>query len=95
MERDTLRHFEILNLRNCPWCKIPHLLAEISLSNYPRHQGSVCHHPLAAGTNIFMVIYHAGHNVLCLLTDDHLPLERNRKQHSVLGFESRFLFFLC
>jgi len=74
---------------------IPHLFAETSLSNHPGGQGSVCHHPLAAGRNLSVVIHCAGHNVVCLLTDNPLPLETHRKSISVLGFQSRFTFFPC
>lgn len=40
------------------------------------------HHPPAAGRNLFMVIHHAQHNdnVVCLLTDDHLPLETTENE---------------
>lgn len=91
--RDILRYF---SLWDCVYCRmIPRLFAEMSLSNHPGGQGSTCHHPLAVGRNLSTAIHHAGHNVVCLIIDNHLPLETHRTWISVLGFESRFAFFPC
>lgn len=49
---------------------------------------------LTEGT-FFAVIHHAGRDVLCLLIDNHLPLETRRTWISVQGYERRFTLFPC
>lgn len=90
-----VRYFEILQHLRLSLVQDPSPVCRHSLSNHPGWQSSTCHHPMAVGRNLFMVIHHAGHNVLCLPSGDHLPLERKRKWISMLGFESRFTFFPC
>lgn len=90
--RASLRYFSPWD---SAWCRmIPHLFTQISLSNHTGGQGRMCHQSLAAGGAFLWQVTICRAN-LCFLSEDHLPLETQRKWISGLGIESRFAFFPC